>query len=76
MNKEKKLEVAFEFLIFGLIFGVLEDLLAVYFTTGQSISWTTVLIVLAIALPFAILGEIFADNVDFISIYKKLFKKK
>lgn len=71
VSKEKRYEVIFEFLVFGVIIGVIEDLLAVYFTTGEMITWTTVGIVILIAVPFAVIGELFADNVDFIKIYKR-----
>ncbi len=73
--REKKLEVMFEFLVFGVVVGIIEDLLAVFFTTGQTITWTTFGIVVLIAVPFAVIGELFADNVDFIKIYKKIFNR-
>ena len=72
VSREKRLEVLFEFLVFGVVIGVIEDLLAVYLTTGQTINWRTIGIVVLIAVPFAILGELVADNVDFIKIYKRL----
>lgn len=74
--KPKHLEVLFEFLIFGIVIGVVEDLIAVKFTTGASITWHTVGLVVLIAIPFAILGELIADHIDFVKLYKRIFRKK
>lgn len=72
----KKLEVAFEFLIFGIFIGIIEDIVAVKLTTGAAITLRTIGIIVLIAIPFAILGEILADNIDFVKLYRKIFKKK
>lgn len=72
----KKLEVAFEFLIFGIIIGIIEDLIAIKVTTGVAITLRTIGIIILIAIPFAILGEVLADNIDFVSLYRKIFKRK
>ena len=76
VSREKRLEVIFEFLVFGIVVGIIEDLLAIYLTTGQTITWRTIGIVVLIAVPFAIIGEIFADNIDFVKIYKRFFGKR
>lgn len=73
MNKYR-VEVFFEFLFFGIIVGVVEDLIAVTLVTGEMITWRIVGIVVAIAIPFAFLGEVLVDQVDFIKIWEKLFK--
>jgi multisubunit Na+/H+ antiporter MnhE subunit len=65
LDSAKKIEVTLEFLIFGIVIGVIEDIVAVKVTTGASITWETVGIIVLIAIPFAVLGEIFADNIDF-----------
>ncbi|MEX2515126.1 MAG: low molecular weight phosphatase family protein [Candidatus Paceibacterota bacterium] len=65
MNKAKKIEVVLEFLIFGIVIGVVEDVIAVKVVTGEPITWGVIGIVVLIAIPFAIIGEIFADNVNF-----------
>lgn len=54
-----------EFLIFGIVIGVAEDIIAVKATTGATITWEIIGIVVLIAIPFAIIGEIFADNINF-----------
>jgi len=65
----------FEFLLFGIIFGIAEDLIAVFFVTGEPITWKIVGIVVLVAIPFAIVGELIADNIDFIRLYEKFFKR-
>lgn len=75
-SKWYKMEVIFELLVFGIIVGVIEDIVAIKITTGENISWEAVGIVVLIAVPFAILGEIIFDNIDFASIFKRLFSKQ
>lgn len=72
----KKLEVMFEFLLFGIVVGIAEDLLAVKLATGEAITWRVIGIIVLIAIPFAILGEVFVDKIDFIKIYRRVFKNK
>lgn len=74
-KKAKRIEVMLEFLIFGIVIGVVEDILAVFITTGEPITFRIVGLVIMIAIPFAIIGEIFADNVDFSRIIQKYFLK-
>ena len=72
----KKLEVVFEFLIFGIVIGIVEDLIAIKVTTGEPITLRIVGIIVLIAIPFAIIGELVADNIDFVKIYRKIFNRK
>ena len=72
----KKLEVFLEFLIFGIVVGVIEDVIAVKVTTGEPITWKIVGIIVAIAIRFAYLGEVVADQIDFTSFLEKWFGKK
>jgi len=72
----RRLEVFLEFLIFGVLVGVVEDLIAVTLSTGEPITFKIIWIVVLISIPFAILGEILIDQVDFIKIWQKLFSKK
>ncbi|MEX0931822.1 MAG: hypothetical protein WDZ88_03680 [Candidatus Paceibacterota bacterium] len=71
----KKLEVMFEFLLFGLVFGIVEDILAVWLVTGEPITLKIVWLVVLIAIPFAIIGELVADNIDFSSFIEKMLSK-
>jgi len=72
----KKIEVIFEFLVFGIIIGITEDLIAIKLTTDASVTLKMVCIIILIAIPFAIIGEIFADKIDFVKVFEKIFKKK
>jgi len=76
IKKAKRLEVFLEFLIFGIIMGVTEDIIAVKVATGASITWHTVWIITLVAIPFAIIGELLVDKINFIPYLKKLFKKE
>jgi hypothetical protein len=71
----KKVEVIFEFLIFGIIIGITEDLIAIKFATGEPITLRVIGIVILIAIPFAILGEIVFDRIDFAKIFQRIFEK-
>lgn len=75
-NKWKRLEVFLEFLIFGVIIGVVEDIIAVKITTGEAITWKIFWIIVAIAIPFAFLGEILVDQIDFVKIWQRIFNNK
>jgi len=64
-----------EFLIFGIIVGVIEDLIAVEVVADVAITWHVVGIIVLIAIPFALLGEVLVDRIDFVEVFKKVFKK-
>ena len=72
----KRFEVFTEFLVFGIIVGVVEDLIAVALVTDAAITWHVVGVVVLVAIPFAFLGEILVDQVDFIKIWRRLFGSK
>jgi hypothetical protein len=72
----RRLEVFLEFLIFGLIMGVTEDIIAVKIATGAPITWKIFWIVLLIAIPFAIIGELIVDKWNFLPFLEKLFVKE
>ncbi|MDI6734548.1 MAG: hypothetical protein QMD50_03645 [Patescibacteria group bacterium] len=74
--KWKKIEVILEFLIFGIIIGVIEDLIAVTVTTGEPITWKIIGIIVLVAIPFAFIGEVIADQIDFSRLLEKIFSKK
>ncbi len=75
-NKWRKWEVIFELLMFGIVIGVTEDLLAIKLTTGEPITVRVVGIVILIAIPFALLGEVIFDRIDFAKIFQRMFEKK
>jgi hypothetical protein len=64
MNRAKKLRLA-EFLVIGVGMGLLEDLIAVGFATDDPITWKVVVIVLAVAIPFAFISEVVVDHPKF-----------
>jgi hypothetical protein len=70
------MEVILEFLIFGIVIGVVEDLIAIKVTTEETITWSVIGIIVLIAIPFAFIGEVVADQIDFAAILEKLFSKK
>lgn len=72
MKKHKKVIRFIEFFIVGLIMGVIEDLLAIKFATGEPITGKIVFIAALVALPFAIFSELIVDTPKF---WKKLSKK-
>jgi len=61
MNKGRIIE----FFFVGIFFGVVEDLLAIHFSTGVQLTINTVLIALIIALPFAVFSELIVDRMEF-----------
>lgn len=71
----KRLAVILEFIIFGVIVGVIEDLIAVKLATGQTITWQTVWIILLVTIPFAIIGELVVDNINFTDIIHRYLGK-
>jgi len=60
-----RLEIFLEFLIFGIVMGVAEDLIALSLITGQPITWRSIFIITLVAIPFAALGELIVDRIEF-----------
>jgi len=74
-SKWERIEVFFEFLIFGIVVGIVEDLIAVKVATDAPITPHVVGVVILVAIPFAFLGEVLVDRIDFIAVFKKIFRK-
>ncbi|MBI2033571.1 MAG: hypothetical protein HYT13_00515 [Candidatus Liptonbacteria bacterium] len=72
MSRLKKLRLL-EFLIIGVIVGVIEDLIAIFFATETTINFRVFWIVLLVAVPFAFLSEVVVDNPRF---WEKIFPQK
>ena len=72
----RKAEVTFELLLFGIIIGIVEDLVAIKLATDAPITLRVVGIIILIAVPFAIFGEVIFDKIDFAKIFKRMFDKK
>ncbi len=66
MKKRTKarLEVFLEFLIFGVAMGLVEDLIALKLVADTPITLNVVLIVIAVVIPFAIIGELIVDRLN------------
>ncbi len=59
-----------EFFIIGVLFGTIEDLIAIAIATDGGFEWHYILVAVAVALPFAFLSEIIVDHPDF---WKRFF---
>jgi hypothetical protein len=66
MRLSYRQERLLEFLVTGLAMGITEDLIAVWLSTGKTITWSVLGIVFAIALPFAFLSEFVVDHPEFL----------
>jgi len=71
---KKRLRIL-EFLVVGIGMGITEDLLAVHLATGTSLSADVLIIVVAVAIPFAFISEMVVDHPRFWqNIFPKLKK--
>jgi len=61
----KRLTRFAEFFIVGLMMGISEDLMAIYFATGDTITIHIVVIASVVSLPFAFFSELVVDHPDF-----------
>lgn len=61
-----RLKRVLEFFIIGIVFGVTEDILAVLIATDAELSIDIVVVVVLIAIPFAILSELIVDHPEFL----------
>ena len=70
-RKYRKTEVFLEFLIFGIVFGVIEDLIVFHFATGEQITYQVLIVATLVAIPFAFIGEYVIDRIDMLVSYKQ-----
>lgn len=75
-SRAHRIGMMIEFFIFGVLIGIVEDLLAIRFATDAEITWNVVWIVVLVAIPFAILGELVVDNIDMGKYVEKWFGDK
>ncbi len=61
-----RLKRLLEFFTIGLVFGVTEDILAVLIATDADLSADIVVVVVLIAIPFAVLSELVVDHPKFL----------
>lgn len=57
-----KAELFLEFLSFGVAMGIIEDVIAIKVTTGETITLQIFAIVILVALPFAVFSELIVDR--------------
>ena len=67
----RRMEVFIEFLVFGVIMGIAEDLIAVTLSTGEPITWRILVIITLVAIPFAAIGELIVDRMELIPRKRK-----
>ncbi len=61
-----------EFAVIGIVFGIIEDIIAIKLSTGVTITLNTVWIAFLVAFPFAAFSELVVDHPKF---KEKLFKR-
>lgn len=69
-NKQTVMSHLLEFFFVGLVMGITEDMLAIYFATDEQISLEIFWVAAAVAIPFAIISEIIVD----MKILRKLIR--
>ena len=62
-----------EFLIIGVLLGIIEDLIAIFFATDAKIDLGVIWVAFIVALPFAVFSELVVDHPRFWELF---FKKK
>ncbi|PSH01114.1 MAG: hypothetical protein BRC26_04390 [Nanohaloarchaea archaeon QH_8_44_6] len=65
MRGRDRLERFTEFLIFGIILGVTEDMIAVMLVTDESFTLRMLGIVIAVTIPFAAFSELVVDSDEY-----------
>lgn len=61
-----------EFFLIGLVMGVAEDLLAIYFATDATIGWEVFKVAFLVAFPFAVISELVVD----FGVFRRMFREK
>ncbi|MFB6100288.1 MAG: hypothetical protein ABEK16_03350 [Candidatus Nanohalobium sp.] len=60
--KADHIERFLEFVVVGVVFGTVEDLIAVKLATGEPFTLKMVGIIVAVAVPFAAFSELYIDH--------------
>lgn len=69
--KKHHLYLILEFFVVGILLGIVEDLIAIKFSTDAVLTWKTVGIAALVAFPFAFFSEIIVDQARIKQILKK-----
>lgn len=64
-SRNERIHRFLEFFLVGLFIGIMEDILVIKLSTGESITLTMILIAFAVAFPFAVFSELIVDRKDF-----------
>lgn len=64
-----------EFFIVGVLFGIVEDLIAISLATNKTIDLQVFLIAFLVAFPFAVVSELIVDHQRFRSFMRRKFSK-
>ena len=78
MRLNKKVIRFLEFALIGVVMGTFEDSIAVYFVTGEKVTFDTIWIIVLVSIPFAFISEYVVDHPKFwesLNIFKKEEKK-
>ncbi len=62
-----------EFLVIGVFFGVIEDLVAIHLASDAETVLDTLMVAVWVAVPFAIFSELIVDHPNF---WKRVFRFK
>ncbi len=65
MHIRKKTLRVIEFLIIGVLFGLIEDIIAIRVVSDVMIDFRVLMTILAVAIPFAIVSELIVDHPRF-----------
>lgn len=76
MHLKKKTLRVIEFLVIGVLFGFLEDLIAVEAVSDIMITPRIILIILGVAVPFAIVSELIVDHPRFWELLRLRHKEE
>lgn len=76
MKRRRRIERFTEFLLVGVLLGVVEDMIAVMLVTGESFSLEMLGIVIMVTVPFAAFSELIVDSDEHAIIEKIAGKVK
>jgi hypothetical protein len=68
MERRERIERFTEFLVVGVVLGVIEDMIAVMLVTGESFTLEMLGIIVMVTVPFAAFSELIVDSDEFILV--------
>lgn len=60
---KNQLRIFLGFLVFGIVLGLIENIIAINFSTDHSINIRAILIAILVVIPFAAIGELVVDRI-------------